>query len=78
MATLKDIIDELYIDSLQDNSEFRNSQRYMMVKYAHEVLKKLHLTFWKNTIGWTLRVPEKLFMSKPEDVEMFICAYLLD
>ena len=78
MATLKDIIDELYIDSLQDNSEFRNSQRYMMVKYAHEVLKKLHLTFWKNTIGWSLRVPEKLFVSKPDDFEMFIRAYLLD
>lgn len=78
MATLKDIIDEIYIESQMDNSIFRNSSRFMMNKFAYQVLKNLNMTFWKNTIGWSLRVPDKLFVKLPQDYEMFVRAYLLD
>lgn len=78
MTTLKDYIDDFYLLTREDHSEFRNCERTTIIKYCNEALKKLNLTFWKNTVGWTVKVPERLSVSKPQDLELFIRAYVFD
>ncbi|MDV3537901.1 hypothetical protein CMU94_02035 [Elizabethkingia anophelis] len=78
MPTLKDLIDELELESQTPDSLFRVKTRFMMTKYFKEALKKLNLTFGRSIVGMNGTIPSSCKLYKPQDYLRFIRAYIIN
>lgn len=76
--TLHDIIENIWLETQDIDSIFRNKKRYMIVKYAKEGLKELQMTFATHINAMNFKVPPSCRVYKPNGYERFLRAYLLD
>lgn len=77
MGSLKDIVDEIVLESTAIDSLFRNKEVFMMFKYGKEGMKKLNLTFAQGVKGMSVRIPASCKVYMPSDYQSFIRAYIL-
>lgn len=76
--TLKDIVDEIYLETQDIDSIFRNKKRYNIVRYARQGLQELDMTFATHLKAISFEVPPSCRLYKPEGFEFFVRAYVLD
>lgn len=76
--SLRDVIDDIYIESKDSDSIFRNKKRYNMLRYGREGLQELNMTFATHLKGMNVEIPTSCRVYKPNGYESFVRAYLLD
>lgn len=77
-TTIKDIVEEIYLESQSIDSIFRNKERFLMYKYAKTGLNKLNLSFASNLKGLNIEIPFSCKVQKPDDYYQFVRAYLIN
>ena len=78
MKTLHEIIENIWLETQDIDSVFRNKKRYMVVKYAKDGLKELQLTFATHFAAINTRIPSSCRVYKPDGFEIFLRAYVCD
>lgn len=77
-TTLHDIIEDIYLESQDIDSIFRNKKRYNMVRYGKEGLQELEMTFATHLKAMNVEIPTSCKIYKPNGYEAFVRAYLID
>lgn len=78
MKTLHEIVENIWLETQDIDSVFRNKKRYMIVKHAKEGLKELQLTFATHVAGMNTQIPASCKIFKPDGFETFLRAYVCD
>lgn len=78
MAKLKDLIDELELESQTEDSLFRVKSRFMMAKYFRDGMRHLNLSFGRQIDGINVEIPSSCRVYKPSDFLQFVRAYILN
>ena len=78
MNTLHEIVENIWLDTQDIDSVFRNKKRYMIVKHAKEGLKELQMTFATHISAMNTNIPSSCKVYKPDGFETFIRAYVFD
>lgn len=77
-TTIKDVVEEVFLESQSADSIFRNKERYLMYRYAKSGLNKLNLSFASNLKGINTDIPFSCKVQKPDDYYQFVRAYLIN
>lgn len=78
MKTLHEIIENIWLETQDIDSVFRNKKRYMIVKHAKEGLKELQLTFATHIAAMNTQISSSCRVYKPDGFETFLRAYVCD
>jgi hypothetical protein len=66
-VTLKDILDAMEIDKLDDDSYLKNTQRYKMLYHARQAIKEINKQAANDTLAIQMIVPNSLTFIMPQD-----------
>lgn len=77
-TTIRDVVEEVFLESKSADSIFRNKERYLMYRYAKAGLNELNLSFASNLKGINTEIPFSCKVQKPDDYYQFVRAYLIN
>lgn len=77
-TSIKDVVEEIFLESQSLDSIFRNKERYLMYRYAKYGLNKLNLSFASNLKAINTEIPFSCKVQKPDDYFQFVRAYLIN